>query len=1004
MRKQYAAAVENDSALLPLIMEQLYDWENEAVRRVAEGTLDPSFDDEDSDEDDMPVEEGRGVARSQGSPDVEYEYANGLESGPELGPDGDAAFDEEYEARGPDSSVPGSPDRSAFPDSSPPPAASEYPREAAEREAAEAQLAKIASDLVQMHQADRDAELCVTSAALDSVAGSTLVEYAGDGGVDPYSLYGSLPAAAEQNQATFEEAPSSPQAIAAVPTMDFGPTAPAVPSMDFGPTDDSATFDPHHAFLRGRDDPEPTQRVKGIEYELARPPRSSSPPHFQVPPTQHRIDSPVTSVEGEGYEQADGEKMRVGVDEEEMRDSTFVGRERPLQTAVAADHGHVREQADLDAVGATNAGLRVVDDDDEDEAQEQPASALVPISAPKADSAPRVVLGATPPPPDAEGPQAAAPIVEGVAPPVNNDILPEAPFVLPASERLDRTRTDEDDTSFVPMTGSHDAPLPRLSPDPSNAPVQPFATGSSPTTSPTAPQPSLLNRETATEEITSDPRVPYPVPPTVHRETTPVEDEDLLRAEEFVRVGVEEEEMCDASLVGEALPLQGAMDAAASRVVEQQDTAPGPTSGSPLLVIDDDEEAMDVGESEPSRAPATPPASASSGTVHRRLVLGATPPPPGAEEMQDAPHISNGVAPPVNPDILPTSPAEVRLDEPAEDLSGRMPAVDAPEELPAIGAFLTEVTAKPAESAAVSVPSVAVGWYQTKAPEPVQRTALNRETVTEEVTSDSRVPNPAPPTVHRATSPVQEEEDLLEQERVIRLGVEAEEAQDASLVGLAPTSFTAAVDATTMDLTEQQDSSAGPTPQSALTIVDDDEDGAIVDPVASSSARALSDQTDSGLPLTSTSTGAVKASATGDLAESVPVSGAREGHAASDAFPAGVAAPQNPDILPEVPLDTASPVRKAPFPTAEQQLLIGFLRATFAEGARHASSRHRRGRARRVGPFNPYPNRRGHGRRDVRGRFGSTGRTGGAEKVGKCRRGRHGGGRYPADIGASLQP
>ncbi|GAA6034683.1 hypothetical protein JCM8097_001116 [Rhodosporidiobolus ruineniae] len=108
----------------------------------------------------------------------------------------------------------------------------------------------------------------------------------------------------------------------------------------------------------------------------------------------------------------------------------------PLQQLVDASTSAQREAQDFEQPPVQESGLMVVDDDEEDFQAAQTASDVVVETAPPAPASPQKrVLGATPPPADAESTALTAegdqpPIIDGVAPPQNLDLVPEP---LPAS-------------------------------------------------------------------------------------------------------------------------------------------------------------------------------------------------------------------------------------------------------------------------------------------------------------------------------------------------------------------------------------------------------------------------------------------------------------------------------------------------------------------------------------------------------------------------------------------
>lgn len=616
-------------------------------------------------ESDDEVGAGQSAPSRSADGEIEYNYSdypdrNDDEVGEDLGATelyGDEYHDEEYEWAS--SEAPPSPDRSAFPDTrSPSPATT--PAQAAERVAADAQIAQIAGDLVEMYESSGGAQLHVpASSAPSSTFGTELDEHTLS------SLYGSGAGVTSADVTVQAEEGELVEPEAEQPSASL-PAAAEQSSIDaetFAPRLDPP-LDPHHAFIRSADFGPTVQHVGNIEYELAQPVRSSSPPRFERPATVHNVDSPVTSAdEQEDYRQIDNGMVRVGVDEEEMLDSTFVGRDRPLGPAADASGEARHEQDDVETTAEPQKGLLIIDDD-ENMGDDQNVGNMGVIE--RTDeltsngSAPQTThrqYGATPPPATTAEGQEVLPIVGGVAPPVNLDIVPEPVQTL--SEQAPANVGRAVIGAALPL----DAPSHAVERDAhsdeaaAGGPIQPFELDAPRDTASLSHTSSHLNRAPASEFATSDTRVPYAVPPTAHRKDSPLEEGEVAEDDEMVRVGVMPDEMRDAALFEEARPLATAVDASKVARVEQQDTQAAPLAPNALVVIDDDDE-EDVTQGGPGNITLQDPAmSVTAETISRAS-------PPVADTTTSAAsddgHVSNrvesfpaGVAPPKNPSILP---------------------------------------------------------------------------------------------------------------------------------------------------------------------------------------------------------------------------------------------------------------------------------------------------------------------------------------------------------------
>lgn len=640
LRAQYAHASETESPWEMLVRIQLYDVEAEYERRKAAG-IDVSGAEETLEADAR--RENGSETRSQAGGD-EDERSSDAER--------HALFlDEEYEPEGDgldaarmrdDSGSPEPVDRSAFPDSPSP----SGPDDAlsAEQVAAEAHLAAIADELIDMHGSDPNSELRVSSSALEAVDSPT-------GSLPPphpHSLYALDQPAHDLDPETLDSRhyppPSSPsQAVEAsgITTLTFG-------------ADSEPPLEPHRPFLRTSDRPSQVQHAGNIEYELAPPPRSSSPPRFPPVPTEHRVDSPVTA-DGDELEAERGgsdEVIRVGVAEEEMADSTFVGRNLSLRGAIDASREDLHEQADLESTPAASQALVVIDDDEEAEEPSVPfPKPAAPPIATSPERSPRKRIGATPPP-TYEAVQTTAPIVDGVAPPVNYDILPEAPV---REKRIPEP----------PVPATTAARDDAKQPEEAHVSQDAGQTRSLKSAEDTATLPSAqLNRESAAQEVTSDSRVPFQLPPTIHRPDSPIDEDELSEDSDVVRVGVTAEEESDARLVEEAKPLASAVDAYHTSLHEQDDFSTGDNASSAALtVVDDDADANTTtafDEAVEASAAVLDSVQATQ-TSH-----GTSDAPSGhVSRIEEATSFPYGVAPPLNPDIVPepTSPEPTETDD-----------------------------------------------------------------------------------------------------------------------------------------------------------------------------------------------------------------------------------------------------------------------------------------------------------------------------------------------------
>lgn len=646
LREQYAHANKTNSPWEVFVRIQLHDVETEFERRRVAGVdaADSEEEEEEGHDDDAMVDPEREeeveeeIQSQQGEEGTDEEgsdidrHALFLDEEYEMDADGEVSADAEH-MREADTGPPAPVDRSAFPDSSSP--ARESDTFPAERRATEAEISAIVDELVSMHDMN-------STSALHVLPSTHITAAASSASGEPYSHAASVEGL-ERGGSDLRYAPGSTSPRPASAADASPATTPSV-----GPASSVGRLDPHRPFLRHSVASSVVRHAGNIEYELAPPGRSLSPPRFERVPAGHRVDSPVT-VDGDEQdaegEAVDDEVIRVGVDEEEMADSSFVGRVQPLSGFVDASREDVHEQADLEDMTTDSQALVVIDDDDDgDDAEghrlDKPVEKTTGPPVPQA--LPRKRIGATPPPSfEGEGP--VAPIIAGVAPPVNFDIVPDPPH---QPER-------DSETTFPAHTGRLEHKEESL------APPAPDSAGQTRSLKGGEDEPklpsALLNRESAAQEATIDTRVAFQVPPTIHRPDSPLEEDELSEEDdEVVRVGVAAEEELDARWVEEAKPLARGIDVSDRPRHEQVDVAVAAedAGSAALTIVDDDVDAA---------SPTIDPVEATPGLASVQASLSTVSPSTAPAELlfrrEEATAFPYGVAPPQNPDIVPASTA-----------------------------------------------------------------------------------------------------------------------------------------------------------------------------------------------------------------------------------------------------------------------------------------------------------------------------------------------------------
>ncbi|BGP51698.1 hypothetical protein JCM10450v2_007648 [Rhodotorula kratochvilovae] len=632
----------------------------------------------------------------------------------------------------------------------------------------------------------------------------------------------------------------------------YAPTAPVEPAFhaQLAPsTAEAASTGEPHASLATLSAPHVSSHFR---FEAVPTPALDSPIPYPPVHAEHNVDSPVHSDGDLGAgEDPTGEEapIRVGVAEEEMHDGALVGRMVPLAMLEDGSPTRAREARDVDTPAAEEQGGLVIVDDD---------ASLPPSRAPEPEPLEaqadeeshvreRVVLGATPPP-EQDGDENLPPIVEGVAPPQNLDIVPAPVPRTPPPAGPVVQAVEQPAAPASPAAEPVKALTPSLASFAPSAPVEPaFDAPLAPTDAEAAstgdPHASLatlsaphLSSHFRFEDVPTPPLdspVPYPPVHTEHSVDSPVHEGDPSRGEEEapLKVGVEAEELRDEALVGRARPLDSAVDASRMQVHEQEDVEMSGAEGAGGFVVIDDH-----AEIAPAAEEVAQVAQADVTEVDKpeaeRMVLTATPPPAETTDEQPFPPIVDGVAPPQNPALVPapapSSPPSTVSAAPVADKVAPPPAAYPPFApiKPIINAGFIPST-RPAShedepiapSSALSPRHLSSHFQFSPCPAP----AL-----------DSPVPYPPVHAEHSVDSPVHGD-DLPhgEEDAPLRVGVEAEELRDEALVGRARP-LGGAVDASIVQVHEQEDvDMGGAASEGGLVVIDDDaETVAVVEEVA----------------------------------------------------------------------------------------------------------------------------------------------------------------------------
>ncbi|BGP35386.1 hypothetical protein JCM10296v2_007222 [Rhodotorula toruloides] len=364
---------------------------------------------------------------------------------------------------------------------------------------------------------------------------------------------------------------------------------------------------------------------------------------YEMPPTIHRVDSPARS-ESAGPDRLQDGAIRIGVTDEEMLDASLIGRHVPLSQAEAATSAAIRQQED-GGIDSTSGGLLVIDDDAEAGQTPSPPRPQTPVPAATA----LKIAGATPPPADQL--DDVPTIVDGVAPPQNFDIVP-APLPRSPSPVAHTTSTAHRRFASSPEPAAdEESPAP-----PTGAPMLTPASPAKTDSAEDLDHSSHLQFETG-PHLAFDSRVRYEAPPVIHSVDSPVQDDDgdsEAREDGAVRVGLSDEELQDAMLAGSAPRLDTTDDLLKHDVQEQRDMdveVEGASAG--LVVIDDDAEGYEQAHqplSDLRPADKVDPTAFGQDKGHK---LGASPPPSASIDAQ--PTIVDGIAPPQNPALLPST-------------------------------------------------------------------------------------------------------------------------------------------------------------------------------------------------------------------------------------------------------------------------------------------------------------------------------------------------------------
>lgn len=372
---------------------------------------------------------------------------------------------------------------------------------------------------------------------------------------------------------------------------------------------------------------------------------------YEMPPTIHRVDSPVRS-DSAGPDLPQDGSIRIGVTDEEMLDASLVGRHVPLSQAEAATSAAIRQQED-GGIDSTSGGLLVIDDDAGAGLTPSPPRPQTPVpvaTAPK-------IAGATPPPADQL--DDVPTIVDGVAPPQNFDIVPAPLPRSPSPVAHTASAAHRHVASSPKQAADKESPAP-----PTDASMLTPASLAKTDRAEDLDHISHLQSEIG-PQTAFDSRVRYEAPPAIHSVDSPVHEDDgdsEAREDGAVRVGLSDEELQAAMLAGSAPRLDTTDNLVGHDVQEQRDMdveVEGASAG--LVVIDDDVAGDEHAHQQPlsDLRPADIVESTASGE-DKGHKLGATPPPSTSVDAQ--PPIVNGIAPPQNPALLPsTVPRETGL-------------------------------------------------------------------------------------------------------------------------------------------------------------------------------------------------------------------------------------------------------------------------------------------------------------------------------------------------------
>ncbi|GAA5821648.1 hypothetical protein JCM3770_003605 [Rhodotorula araucariae] len=654
----------------------------------------------------------------------------------------------------------------------------------------------------------RDADLLMT----DEGAQSTKVDLAQPSGrgVEPVG-YKAPESIAVEHQDDLQ--------VEASPHASYAPSAPVDPLFDapLAPSagESASTGDPHAS----RATLSAPHLSSHFRFQAAPTPALDSPVPYPPVHAEHSVNSPVHSDDdlAEGETPQDEEApIRVGVADEEMQDGALVGRLLPLSRLEDGSPTRAREARDVDTPDATEGGLVIVDDDAALPPSRAPEPEDFAMQAFEPDAQPherdRLVIGATPPPEQRDDDEL-PPIVEGVAPPQNLDIVPAPmpstpPPADPVAQTVEPVVLASPAAASTPPLASF-APSARIDPV-FDAPLGPSWEDAASAGDPhaslaplSAPHLSSHFRFETGPTPALDSPVPYPPVHAEHNFDSPVHEGDLTRGEEEapVRVGVDAEEMRDEALVGRARPLEGAEDATGTHVCEQEDVeTDSAVGGGGLVVIDDDADLAPVLEDNTQES-----ADVKTAPGLEHVVLTATPPPIDTSVEVSQPPIVDGVAPPQNPALLPSARPATPLAAAALTNANASPGAPAPYPPfapvePVLNPGFIPSTYTSEDDSGPSAPSSALS--------PSHLSSHFQISAARVPTVDSRVPY---------TSRGEEEAPL-------RVGVEAEELRVDALVGRARP-LEGAEDSTRTHMHEQEDVETGRAGDAGgLVVIDDDAD------------------------------------------------------------------------------------------------------------------------------------------------------------------------------------